>query len=121
MTVAQLNSLSSTDTPSLETFRPEGPFGIYIFAIVGPAGGAGGESFGITVCTPEWFEQNMKNSVVSGRHYLFVKEYNYEELQRFMMGYCSTSMGNSWAEVAQKVSRIGYWEFEDYKPYTGPT
>jgi hypothetical protein len=120
MIVAQLKRLSSTDAPSLEKFRPEGPFGIYIFAIVGPAGSAGEESFGITVCTPEWFEQNMKNSVVSGRHHLFVKEYNYEELQRFMIGYCSTCMGNSWAEVAQKVSRIGYWEFEDHKPYTGP-
>jgi hypothetical protein len=89
--------------------------------MVGPSGSVGEESFGITVCTPEWFEQNMKDSVTSGRHYLFVKEYDYQELKSFLIKYCSTSMGNSWAEVAEKVARIGYWEFEDYKPYTGPT
>jgi Immunity protein 8 len=119
--VAKLKRLGSTDTPSLETFQPDGPFGIYIFAMVGPAGSAGEESFGITVCTPEWFAENMKNNVVSGRHHLFVKEYNYEELKSFMIGYWSRCMGNSWAEVAQKVSRIGYWEFEGYEPYAGPT
>jgi hypothetical protein len=121
MIVAQLRSLSSTDTPSLETFQPDGPFGIFIFAMVGPAGSAGEESFGITVCTPRWFEQNMKSSVSSGRHYLFVKEFDYAELKRFVTHYCSTCMGNSWAEVAQKVARLGYWEFEDYKPYSPPT
>jgi hypothetical protein len=117
--VAELKSLSSTDIPSLEEFRPVGPFGLSIFAMVGPAGSMGQESFGITVCTPEWFEQNMKGSVASGRHYLFVKEYNYQELKRFMVGYCSRCMGKSWAEVAEKVARIGYWEFEGYEPYTG--
>jgi hypothetical protein len=121
MIVAQLRSLWSTDTPSLETFRPDGPFGIYIFAMVGPAGSVGEESFGITVCTPEWFEQNMKGSVVSGRHHLFVKEYDYEELKSFFVKYCSTCTGNSWAEAAEKVARIGYWEFEDYRPYSDPT
>jgi hypothetical protein len=117
MIVAQLKSLSSTDTASLETFQPEGPFGIYIFAMVGPAGTPGEESFGITVCTPEWFEQNAKSKVTSGRHHLFVKEYDYEELKSFMTDYCSACTGNSWTEVAQKVARIGYWEFEDYKPH----
>jgi hypothetical protein len=29
-------------------------------------------------------------------------------------------MGNSWREVAEKVGRLGYWEFEDYKPYEKP-
>jgi hypothetical protein len=119
MIIAQLKSLSSTDTPSLETFQPEGPFGIYVFAMIGPANTPGEESFGITVCTPGWFEQNMKSKVTSGRHHLFVKKYNYEDLESFIMGYCRTCTGNSWTEVAQKVARIGYWEFEDYKAHAG--
>jgi len=116
MIVAQLKRLTSTDVPSLESFRPEDAFGIYILAMIGPAGSDGEESFGITVCTPEWFEQNMKRSVRSGRHHLFVREYDYEQLKRFLTEYCSTCMGNSWTEVAEKVARIGYWELEDYKP-----
>jgi hypothetical protein len=58
----------------------------------------------------------MKDAVVSGRHYLFMKEYRYEELYGHISGYCSRCMGNSWIEVAQKVSRLGHWEFEDYEP-----
>jgi hypothetical protein len=116
MVVAKLRRISSPDTPSLEAFWPEGEFGIAVYAFVGPANGAGEESFGITVCTPVWFEQNMTNKVMSGRHHLFMREYNYDDLKNFLEGYCHTSMGNSWREVAEKVGRLGYWEFEDYKP-----
>jgi Immunity protein 8 len=113
--VAELKDLSSTDTPSLETFQPDGPFGIYVLAMVGPAGSLGEESFGIMVCTLEWFDRNTKDNVASGRHHLFVREYDYNELKRYLVKYCSACIGSSWTEVAEKVARIGYWEFEDYK------
>jgi hypothetical protein len=120
MVVAKLRRISSPDTPSLEAFRPESEFGIAVYAFVGPANGPGEESFGITVCTPVWFEQSMTNKVMSGRHLLFIREYDYDDLKNFLEGYCRTSMGNSWREVAEKVGRLGYWEFEDYKPYEKP-
>ena len=106
---------------ALEDFEPEGPFGLYIFAMVGPAGGQGEESFGMMLCTPEWFEQNMKDSIAMGRHHLFVKKYNYLELKQFLTRYCDGCTGDSWGEVAAKVARIGHWEFEDYapSPHTG--
>ncbi len=85
--------------------------------MAGPADGPGQESFAITVCTPTWFEQNMKGVVGSGWHHLFMKQYNYDELYKYVSEYCSRCTGNTWAEVAQKVARLGYWEFEDYKPY----
>ncbi len=119
MIVAKLKGLNCPDVPSLQAFRPEGEFGIHVLAMVGPADGPGRESFAITVCTPEWFEQNMKAAVVPGWHHLFVREYNYDELYKYISGYCSRCMGNSWTEVAQKVARLGHWEFEDYKPYPG--
>jgi Immunity protein 8 len=84
--------------------------------MIGPAGGAGEESFGITVCTPSWFEHNMKANIASGRHHLFVREYDYDRLKQYLTNYCSECRGNSWVEVAQKVARIGFWEFEDYQP-----
>jgi hypothetical protein len=113
MIVAKLKGLSSTDTPSLKTFRPDGPFGLPIFAMVGPADGPGAELFQFIVCTPEWFAQNMKDEIVLGRHHLFIKEYDCEALTNFVSGYCSRCMGNSWAEVAQKVAQLGHWEFEN--------
>lgn len=54
-------------------------------------------------------------NVASARHHLFVKEYDYNELKRYLVKCCSACMGSSWTEVAEKVARIGYWEFEDYK------
>ena len=118
--VAKLKGLSSTDTPHLEIYQPEGPFGLHVLAMIGPAAGPGEESFGFTVCTPEWFAENMKADFVPGRHYLFVKEYDYETLKKFVGNYCSRCMGESWPEVAQKVAQLGHWEFENYTPSSGP-
>jgi hypothetical protein len=117
MIVAQLKDLHSTDA-ELETFRPDGPFGVSMFAEVGPASEPGEELFQFTVCTPEWFAQNMNGDFVLGRHFLFVKEYDYEALRNFVSSYCSRCVGASWREIAEKISRLGYWEFEDYVPYS---
>ncbi|WP_454645473.1 immunity 8 family protein [Bradyrhizobium liaoningense] len=116
MIVAELKDLSSTDVPSLETYNPVGEFGILVFAMVGPAGDRGQESFQITVCTPDWFLQHMNKSIASGRHHLFVRRFNYQELWSYLADYCSGCTGSSWQEAAEKVARIGFWEFEDYKP-----
>jgi hypothetical protein len=112
MIVAELKDLSS-----LETYRPDGPFGIHLFAIVGPSGSAGEESFGITVCTTEWFEQNVTANVAADRRHLFVRHYDYDEIKQYLVKYCSACTGSSWKEIANKVARIGFWEFEDYKPH----
>jgi len=114
--IAELRRLSCTDVPSLEAFRPQGPFGISISAMVGPAGQPGEESFEFTLCTPEWFAQNMKDAFVIGRHYLFVSKYDYRALDTFVRSYCQGCMGTSWTEVAEKVAHLGYWEFENYAP-----
>jgi len=118
MIVAKLKDLHSTDA-ELETFRPDGPFGINVFAMVGPASEPGEESFQFTVCTPEWFAQNMKGDFMLGSHFLFVREYDYDALKEFLSGCCRKCMGATWREVAQKLSWFGHWEFENYMPYSG--
>jgi hypothetical protein len=47
---AELKRLHSPDVYKLEDYEPEGPFGILVQAIVGPAGAGGCESFDIVVC-----------------------------------------------------------------------
>jgi Immunity protein 8 len=90
-------------------------------AMVGPLGLKGEESFDILVCTPDWFAANMKDEIVFGRHYLFVKNYNYQALDEFLQKYCASCEGVSWKDVAEKIGRIGMWEFEDYVPYIEPS
>jgi hypothetical protein len=118
---AQLKGLHSPDIPSLEDFRPDGPFGILVQAMVGPAGLKGGESFDIIVCTPDWFVANVKEAPALGRHHLFVENFNYQVLNDFLQKYCASCEGASWKDVAEKVGRIGKWEFEDYTPYVAPS
>jgi hypothetical protein len=113
---AQLKRLHSPDVFRLEDFKPVGPFGILVQAMVGPAGANGEESFDAVVCTVEWFDSNMADSIMLGRHFIFIRDYNYSKLWQFIANFCESCRGASWREVAQKVSRLGKWEFEDYVP-----
>lgn len=112
---AVLKRLHSPDVFDLVTFRPVGGFGFLLQAVVGPIGSSGEEAFDVMVCTPDWFAAEMKNDVVLGRHCLFVKRYDYRVLRRFIEGYCASCHGETWEEVAGKLSRMGRWEFEDYR------
>ncbi|WP_425508353.1 Imm8 family immunity protein [Tahibacter amnicola] len=37
-------------------------------------------------------------------------------MEREIRRYCERCIGGDWKAVAQKVARIGQWEFEDYQP-----
>jgi hypothetical protein len=99
---------------------PNGPFGILVMAIIGPADGPGEESFDFMLCTPDWFAANMKSDIVIGRHFLLVKKFNYSRLQEFIEDHCTKCSGSSWREVGEKLARLGKWEFEDYAEYRSP-
>ena len=109
---AELKALHSPDVANLAGFQPDADSGFLVQIMVGPFGSAGEESFDIMVCTPEWFAADMKRNIVSGRHYLFMKRYSYQELSNFLKDYCASCEGDSWAEVALKLSRLGHWEFD---------
>jgi hypothetical protein len=113
---AELKSLFSPDADPLKDFRPQGPFGILVMAIVGPAGGRGEESFDFVLCTPDWFSAQINSDFTVGRHYLFVQRFDYAKLEAFVRNYCASCVGATWDEVAEKMSRLGHWEFEDYRP-----
>ena len=112
---AELRSLMSIYV-DLETFAPRVPFGIPVTALVGPVNGPGEETFDFTLCTTEWFAENMDAPFVQGRHYLFTKRYDYAALERYVRDYCAACEGENWAEVGLKLGRLGHWEFEDYRP-----
>ena len=81
----------------------------------GRSGGGGEEAFDFVICTADWFDKHASDPFVLGRHYLFVKRYDYSELVRFVVEFCSTCNAETWAVVAAKVGRLGKWEFEDYR------
>ena len=70
------------------------------------------------VCTPEWLAQEIKKvGVINGRHHLIVNEYDIDKIRSFLVEYAHKCAGNTWQDVAIKLSRMGHWEFEDYTPY----
>ena len=114
---AELKRVHSPDIDDLENYRPENPekFAFLLQAMVGPEGKEGEESFDIEVCTPKWLEETYKlEDVVVGRHHLIVREYNYERIVNAIRDFLQLCSGEDWNEVAEKVARLGKWEFEDY-------
>jgi len=115
---AKLKRLHSPDIHDLKKFQPKDPerFGFLLQAMVGPEDNEGEESFDIEVCTPRWLEETYGiDKVVIGRHHLIVREYNYPRIVATIKEFLQNSSGENRNEVAEKVSRLGKWEFEVYK------
>ncbi len=115
---AKLKSWYCPDIENLSNYSPAQPdnFCFLFRAMVGPTEREGEESFDIQVCTPQWLLSNMKEKdIICGRHFLITLEYNFDRIFERIRNLIESCSGNDWDEVAEKVSHIGFWEFEDYK------
>ncbi|MCU8085410.1 immunity 8 family protein [Shewanella sp. SM23] len=113
---AQLKEFYSLDF-DLNSYWPDESdnFGFWVRAMIGPEGEEGAESFDMQICTPEWLKsKHSDNEVVFGSHMLIVFEYDLDRIKNKVSSYCNSCSGKTWQEIAEKLSRIGYWEFEDY-------
>ena len=120
---AEIKAFWSPDIENLEAHRPEDPvnFGYFLQLLIGPADSRGEESFGLMVCTPRWLEsEHSQHDIVVGRHNLFVFEYDFKRLLNYLKDLVSKVEGNTWTVLAEKLARIGDWEFEDYNASSGP-
>lgn len=115
---AELKRLHSPDV-DLDSYYPEDPecFGFFVQAMIGIEGKEGDDSFGIEVCTPKWLLKNhSETDVVFGRHKLIMFDYDIGRIRSAIARYCEYCFGEEWLEIAEKLARIGHWEFEDYRP-----
>jgi hypothetical protein len=123
MISAQVKGISTWEGDGLELHVPQDPrkFSVLIRAMVGPRGSEGEESFDINVCTPQWLEEEVeRQGFVLGTHRLFVGTYDVAQIKKLITKFIEQYSGDSWRDVAQKISRIGHWEFEDYRPESIP-
>jgi hypothetical protein len=110
--------LHSPDIADLEAWAPPDPnsFGFLLQVIAGPDSGEGEESFDVELCTPAWLERRYgTEAVVLGAYHLIVFKYNYPKIRDFIETFVRNCSGASWREVAEKIGRLGRWEFEDYR------
>ena len=111
---------------SVITINDEVPFRDYIPAnlddfnvtlrlYAGPEGLEGEESFDIIICTPKWLlANNIDNDVIIARHHMIVFKYDYARIRSAIESFLKKCSGKDWNECALKLSRLGFWEFEDY-------
>jgi hypothetical protein len=98
-------------------------FCIAVQVILSPENEVAGESFQFHACSPKWFAENkvshptFATSPIFARHILFMNEYDEEELKKSVSALVEKTIGESWHEIAEKLSRYMHWEFEDYQPY----
>jgi hypothetical protein len=52
-------------------------------------------------------------AISSNLHYLFVPGINTERIEAFLNDRMRMLDGDNWRDLAEKIARIGSWEFED--------
>jgi hypothetical protein len=120
MITAQLRSLHSADfdvpDTDLAKFDPDDReyFRVYIEAAIGPRGDDGAEVFGFDTCSPRWLLANPPQKGFAFGRWLLLPRWNYDIVVRSISDLCDRTSGQDWNEVAVKLSRMAYWEFEDY-------
>jgi hypothetical protein len=113
---AELKSLSSVDVDLRAYAPPDDAFCVGVTAEVGALGEEGADVFQFEVCSPEWLATELQSrSIVSGRHRLFMSRFSYDALEAYVLKRVAQAEGPDWPSVAEKLSRWGYWEFEDYE------
>ena len=88
-------------------------FCLWMTFIVGGVDSEGGDYFRLKVCTSEWLRRNVSDPLW-GRHVLVVDEYRPQDIIDFVSKYISSLDERDWLELANKISRVMEWEFEDY-------
>lgn len=86
---------------------------------IGLADGPGEESSDVTVCSPEWLaERCRKDGFFDARHHLVVDVARFDQrgLRAWLEKRVQAVSGDDWAAVGEKLGRLGFWEFEDYRP-----
>nr|WP_250318734.1 immunity 8 family protein [Rosenbergiella gaditana] len=105
------------DDCDLNLFVPEehNNFVLLLTLSVGPENEEGINFFHLNVCTPEWLCKNHWLPELM-RHTLLVRKYDLNEITKTVTDYIDQCEGKDWMEVAQKLSRVFAWEYEDYQP-----
>lgn len=84
-------------------------------ATIGPEGSPGGDIFSFEVCTPRWLLHSSRKRPRFMRHIVLVNEYDEEAVKSAVRDLVENTTGETWREIAEKLARYMFWEFEDYQ------
>ncbi|KKW52266.1 hypothetical protein XB02_01515 [Pantoea ananatis] len=93
----------------------DGTIAITLSLSIGSEQEKGSDYFDVFICTPEWLCKHHWLPELM-RHTLLVRKYDLDEIKKTITDYINQCEGKDWMEIAQKLSRVFAWEFEDYQP-----
>ena len=111
-------SVWTIESDELESVSPIEPAyaGQWIRVLAGPEDEPGEESFDLLVCTPAWLAAEVSyNLAIVGRHRLIVEKWDAARVRDVVTDLFTREEGKDWDELALRLSRLGHWEFEDYR------
>mgnify|MGYP004728133783 CR=1 FL=1 len=113
---ADLKALWS-DNFLLEEYQPLecDNFSLWIELSIGTRNEEGSDYFRLKVCTTEWLCKHHWLPELM-RHTLLVRKYDFNEIKKTITDCIDQCEGKDWMEIAQKLSRVFAWEYEDYQP-----
>ena len=115
--ISEVKDIMSTEVFDLENYRPDDyeSFSFLVTVRVGLKGEDGSDIFYLDVCTPKWLLDNLNSDYFVGKGTLIVFRCDMKMILERIRTLFTGCAGKDWNEIAIKLSRIGQWEFEDYK------
>ena len=111
---AEIRSITSYDVQDPATWRPKSAgWSLGVVMRIGPKHEEGEESFHLEVCDPRWIAERVRRErIIDGRHLLVVEEFQWPTIVGFLEKRVSAYEVDSWNGLAERLSRLGHWEFE---------
>jgi Immunity protein 8 len=118
MIVPELRDISTYAGDSLELAKSElgRAFCASLVAHIGMRGREGADLFYFRVCSPKTIEAGLRGQPQFLIHTMIVDRFDPVAVRRTIEELCSETSGETWPEVATKLSRFMQWEFDNYSP-----
>ncbi|MEU7633325.1 Imm8 family immunity protein [Nocardia sp. NPDC049220] len=113
---AELKGIYSPDADLTDSSAELSTGTLLVQLMIGPENAPGEESFDVIVCTPEGRAQ-AEDSRAPDEHTLVVDHIDIALVRRYINDFLRDLERPTWEELATEISRIGKWEFHDYRSY----
>ncbi|SEU47800.1 Immunity protein 8 [Nonomuraea wenchangensis] len=68
------------------------------------------------ICTPDYLQKQVRESgIVDGRHHLIIDTFDHQKIEYYIQKRVASIESETWDRLAEKLGRIGLWEYEDYE------
>ncbi|RMI28985.1 Imm8 family immunity protein [Nocardia stercoris] len=117
---AELKGIHSPDADLTDSADVLSVDTLLVQLMIGPQDAPGEESFDIVVCTPE---RHARAGDARGpepdEYTLVLDRIDLALIRRYIENFLRDLERPTWEELATEISRIGKWEFQDYRPHPG--